>query len=567
MSDRARLEQLLRESDGRSYPAYRAIKGSWDLEAFTLVVSHVQGDPFAAPSRVRILLDADQAGLPDFARTGEARRWGVAALMARTFARRAVAKSVSRGSGRSGEIRMEDPGQLVVPQTAVSISESGAIEARCTVGLPAKGRRVAGHDAVALLLRDLATLVHRALVGRAFDDTELDRCASVNEDAEAARTELERLGLVAFVADGAILPRESGAEDRPLTSRERVPFASPPTMRVDLTLPNAGGVRGMGIREGVTLIAGGGFHGKSTLLRAIQDGVWNHAPGDGRECVVTREDTQKVRAEDGRPVHRVDISPFIGPLPGGGSTRAFATSNASGSTSQAAAIMEAVEAGARGLLIDEDTSATNLMMRDRRMQELVPGDGEPITPFLQHVRGLHDELGVSTVMVVGGSGDYLDVADTVVRMEAYHARDVTDEAHRVAESFPSSRLAEAHPPLQAPRPRTVDPSSLDPSRGRRARHVRPLDERSMQYGEQTIDLAGVEQLRAPAQIRAAGLAVALAAESKGPRSIPEILDHVEDILSREGLDALDPRHPGTLAAIRPLDVAAVLNRLRSLRVV
>ncbi|MEM7413855.1 MAG: ABC-ATPase domain-containing protein [Gemmatimonadota bacterium] len=567
MSDRARLEALLRESDGRSYPAYRALKGSWDLEAFTLVVDHVQGDPFAAPSRMRVLLNPEQARLPDPILSNESRRWGVAALMARTFARRAAEKSVSRGSERSGEIRMEDPGQLVLPQTAVVIFESGGVEARCTVGLPAKGRRVAGHNAVALLLRDLATVIHRTLVGRAFEDVELERCAAVNEDADAARAELERLGLVAFVADGAILPRESGDDDRPLTSSERVPFASPPTMRVDLTLPNAGGVRGMGVRAGVTLIAGGGFHGKSTLLRAVQDGVWNHAPGDGRELVVTRVDTQKVRAEDGRPVSKVDISPFIGDVPGGGSTRSFSTANASGSTSQAATIMETIEAGARAILIDEDTSATNLMMRDRRMQELVPGEGEPISPFLHHVRTLHDELGVSTVMVVGGSGEYLDVADAVVRMEGYRSRDVTEDARRIAESFPSTRLAEDHTPLGPPAPRRVDPASLDASRGRKTRHVRPLDARSLQFGRHTVDLGGLEQLRTPAQIRTAGLALALASETEAPLPVHELLEWIDSRIRRDGLDALDSRRPGTLAAIRPLDVAAVLNRLRSLRVV
>jgi predicted ABC-class ATPase len=313
---------------------------------------------------------------------------------------------------------------------------------------------------------------------------------------------------------------------------------------------------------------GGGFHGKSTLLRAIEAGVYNHRPGDGREYVVANVDTVKVRAEDGRAVTGVDISGFIDGLPLGRDTHAFSTPNASGSTSQAATIVEALEAGARVLVIDEDTSATNFMIRDRRMQALVPKEGEPITPFVDRVRELHRVLGVSTVLVLGGSGDYLDVADTVVAMRRYEPSDVTAAAVDVAAAHPTGRTPEAGVLLRRPDPRVVDGASLDPRRGRRDVHVKVPDLRTLLFGRETVDLGAVEQIVSRGQIRAIGQALAVSARvlDSGPRTVPEILDAIEEMLAGDGLDAMDDRRPGDLAAFRRHELAAALNRIRSLRV-
>jgi predicted ABC-class ATPase len=325
----------------------------------------------------------------------------------------------------------------------------------------------------------------------------------------------------------------------------------------------------MGVASGVTLVVGGGFHGKSTLLDALETGVYNHRPGDGRERVVSHPDTVKVRAEDGRAVTGVDISAFIDGLPLGQDTHAFTTPNASGSTSQAATIVEALESGARVLLVDEDTSATNFMIRDRRMQALVPKEGEPITPFVDRVRELHRDLGVSAVLVLGGSGDYLDVADAVVALRRYEPHDVTVRARDVAAAHPTGRAREAGPPLLRPAPRTLDGSCLDPRRGRRPVHVKVPDLRTLLFGLETVDLAAVEQVVCRGQIRAIGRALALlaAALDGGTRSVPEALDAVEEAVAAGGLDALDDRLPGDLSAFRRHELAAALNRLRALRVV
>jgi len=436
---------------------------------------------------------------------------------------------------------------------------------------------VLGRQASRLLNASVPELVRSTLIAAAHDLAQIEAHAATNEDADSLRSQLEGRRLVAFVADGSLLPRRSGIDDRPLEGNNVVAFRAPPSLRVELELPNAGVVSGMGVPLGVTLIVGGGFNGKSTLLRAIQSSVYNHRPGDGRERVATRLDAVKVRAEDRRSVSGVDISSFIDGLPFGQDTKRFSTENASGSTSQAAAIVEALEVGARLLLVDEDTSATNFMIRDRRMQRLVPKESEPITPFVDRVRELYESRGVNCVLVLGGSGDYLDVADTVIRMTDYAPWDVTEEARAVAAEIPTGRATERKHPLASFSVRHVQPRSLDASKGRRASYVRVPDARTLLFGAETIDLAGVEQIASRAQMRAIGQGLVLLAErvlkegsadGDNPASVDvaSALDVVDALLERGGLDLLDPRRVGDLAEFRRFELAAALNRLRTLRV-
>lgn len=567
MRDEDDLRSIVERIDGRGYKAYKELTGAWRLGRFSLDVDHVQGDPFAAPTRVSVTLSQEEHGLPGTASSNESRRLGTAAHVARRFAAGARQADVGTkgGTGRSGEIRMLDPGQVVLRQSAVQIDPDGRLEARFTVGLPARGRRIDGDGALRLLLDRLPALVAGTLLAGGHDLEAVERSAATNEDAAALREALRERALIAFVGDGSILPRTSGVDDRPLAGSEATPFVSPASLRVTIETPNRGAVPGMGIPEGITLIVGGGFHGKSTLLRALQAGVWNHAPDDGRERAVTREDAVKVRAEDGRSVAGVDISSFIDGLPGGQSTRTFGTPNASGSTSQASAIVEALESGTRLLLVDEDTAATNFMIRDRRMQRLVPRSGEPITPFVDRVAELRDRHGISTVLVLGGTGDYLDAADLVVRMHEYRPSDVTGEARATALALPTGRVSEASAPFTPPSPRIVDWGSVDPSRGRRRAYVRTPDERTLLFGRDTVDLMAVEQLTGRAQIRAIGLALAWASRTCAGGDLRTDLDTVMGGLA-DGLDTFDEYETGELAEFRRHELAAVLNRLRSLRV-
>ncbi len=584
MPGEAELRRLLRRIDGRGYKAYKDLAPCYRLGALELHVDHVQADPFASPSRLRVRLPAAEAGLPEELRTARVRRIALADYLARRV-RLAIRDggASKRGSGKSGLVAIDAGGQEVLERTAVALGR-GFVEARLSVGLPAAGRRVRGLEAEALLCEDLPRIADRALRFERLPRGGAERFVACVENQEHLRGRLAELGLVGFVAEGSILPRESGASDRPLR-RGAVPFAAPDSLRVEVELPNprdpddpaSTRVTGLGIPRGVTLVVGGGYHGKSTLLRALERGIHPHVPGDGREGVATDPTAVKIRAEDGRRVEGCDISAFIGELPYGRSTRAFQTDDASGSTSQAANIVEALEVGARALLLDEDTSATNFMVRDARMQALVRKENEPITPFLDRVRELHERLGVSSVIVMGGCGDYFDVADTVIEMRSFAAHDVTREAREVAATHPTRRSAEAGRPLPPVTPRIPLAKGLDASRGRREVKIDARSVDALRFGASEVDLRAVEQLLDPSQTRAVGHAIWLARQrclGEGT-TLREAVEALERIFDEEGLDVLDPHrrgearrseaHPGAFARPRRFEIAAAWNRLRSAR--
>ena len=557
MADVTALRTLLRRIDGRGYGAWKELVGTWEMPGFALTVEKVQSDPFAPPTRLAVTVPAARAGLPPALTETPDRRRGLRDHLGRLVR--------ARLADTGAPFRVDAGGQEVLDRTTTRIDDDGSVTVRCAVSLPDKRRRVRAERVARWLCEDLPEAVDDTLRWEAIDQDAARRFVATVEDAATLRAHLPELGLVAFVADGALLPRRSGIDDRPLDAAA-VPFTAPEGLRLTVTLPNAGEITGMGVGEGVTLIVGGGFHGKSTLLRALERGVYDHVPGDGRELVVTRADAVKIRAEDGRRVARVDISAFVGDLPTGADTADFSTENASGSTSQAANIVEALEVGARVLLIDEDTSATNLMIRDHRMQELVAKDREPLTPFVDLATPLHRDRGTSTVLVVGGSGDYFDVADRVVCMDAFVPRLVTEEARTIARRHPG-RIAEAQqfPPV---RPRVPDPASIDPRRrGRVKTKARGLD--ALGFGHETIDLAAVEQLVDPSQT--AGVAAALVrlvddGVLDGERTLAVALDRLDADLAGGGIAALRGGYPGDLAMPRRFEIAAALNRLRTLRV-
>lgn len=575
--DEQGLRRLLRRIDGRGYKAYKDLRGHWRLDDVTVFVDHVQGDPFAAPSRVRARIPLGRAKLPAELHDGRTRRVALEDHLARRVHRATQRAAARRGSGKSGLVAIDAGGQCVLERTAVRIGPD-FVEARLEVGLPAAGRRVLGDEAEALLAEDVPRIAVRGLCQEHADEDAMRAFVACVENHEALVAGLEARDLVAFVADGSVLPRESGASDRPLAEGV-VPFEAPDALAVEIEVPHAvrprpdaeptRRLRGLGVPRGVTLIVGGGYHGKSTLLRALERGVHPHVPGDGRERVASVPSAVKVRAEDGRRVEGCDIHAFIADLPYGRSTRDFSSDDASGSTSQAANIVEAVEAGATALLLDEDTSATNFMVRDARMQALVHRDHEPITPFVDRVRELHEALGVSTVLVMGGCGDYFDVADTVIEMHAYRPADVTAEARRIAAESPGGRRPEAGEPMRGMTPRCPVAGSLDPSRGRRDVKIDARGTDQLGFGAERVDLRGLEQLVDPSQVRAIGFLLVRARSFMG-RSVPlaEVLDRVERFLDdpdEGGLDALVPRG-ANLARPRRYELAGALNRLRSLRV-
>jgi len=566
MQTLADLRQRLLRLDGRGYKSYREIRGEYAADGFTLLVDHVQGDPFAEPSRLRAILPAESAGLPPWSIASTPRRIAAADFLNRALAEAFRATPTPRhGSGRSGELYVLRPGQEILSRTALHVRPDASVEARFRAGLPARGRTIHGRAAADLLCNAVPAAIRASLRFAALDPDALRRHVETAEDAASLRAQLADHGLVAFVADGAILPRRSGVDDRPLPHDRARPFTSPASLRVTLHRPNGGPITGLGIPAGVTLIVGGGYHGKSTLLRALERGVYDHIPGDGREFVVTIPEAVKVRAEDGRAVAGTDVSNFIAALPDGTDTRRFITRNASGSTSQAAAIVEALEVGARCLLLDEDTSATNLLIRDARMQALIEDRDEPITPLIDRIRTLARDHGVSTILVAGGSGDYFDVADTVIAMRDYEPADVTAQARAIAAAHPTARRTEGgswRPPAR----RIPLPRSLDPGRGRRAVSIKVWSEDRALYGTEEVDLRAIDQIVEPAQVRAiaAALAWGRGRVLDGRADIARAIQAIMAAIDAHGLDIVQAEPTGDLASFRAFELAAFLNRIRGL---
>lgn len=338
---------LLDSLDGMQYGSYHSIETTkgWLHDNFILRIKRTQADPFASPTRCQIEINADFAQLPSTLYSNKIRSVALADYLHRALYAKALeigADAALSGKGwggpKGGDIQILEPCQHVLEQSAVVVN-NGTIVVQLTINLPARGRTILGKEARTIFGQSLTVLLEKALKYELLNPTHIKAHVDSVEDQMWLQRQLDLHGLVAFVRDGAMLPRASGVDDGPLFGG--VPFVSPPSMRLTFQLPTTGyTITGMGFKKGVSLICGGGFHGKSTLLEALQFGVYPKIPGDGREFCVTSLSACKVRAEDGRCVNAVDISPFISNLPFEKVTTCFNSLDASGSTSQASSIIE-----------------------------------------------------------------------------------------------------------------------------------------------------------------------------------------------------------------------------------
>ena len=558
----------LRAIDRKSYPAYKSLAGSYGFGKYILHIEHVQGDPFAAPSRVSVEVDQKTAGFPAALRNTRENRTALADYLLRRFRRQSDRFCFqAKGSGKSGVISVTRCGQEVLERTGCEVSE-GRILVRFEVGFPANGRTINASELEKILFDFLPVCVEESLLFASTPAGEAAGVIALAEDQQFIRRELERLELAAFVADGSILPRESGASDRPMG--DAVPFRAPETMAVTLQLPHRGPLRGLGVRRGITLIAGGGYHGKSTLLKALERGVYNHIAGDGREYVITDASALKIRAEDGRKITGTDISLFINRLPNGRDTTRFSTLDASGSTSQAANIVEGLEAGARVLLIDEDTSATNFMVRDELMQRVIARDKEPITPFLERAADLYEKAGVSTVLVVGSCGAYFHIAHQILQMDAYRPVDITASTRALLRDAPAPVLRA--PGFQLPagkRPLRLAGAVQSRKNYRGGGYVqerlkiRRTGKRAFSLGGEELDLRWVEQLADEEQTTALAWLLRWARENAGrlDGTVDSAARTLAGILETEGLAGIcSGGVPSGLAMPRIQEIFACLNR-------
>lgn len=549
------LKEILRRIEGRPYPAYKDTRGTYAFGPFLLSIDHVQGDPFAAPSDVSVLVK--DPGFPaEILRTRQTRIAAEGRIL-RFFGQALHRQSrPGKGSGKSGKLSVTRPGQEILERTSCHLYEDGSVRVRFNIGFPANGRRILARELERILFVTLPTVVNESLIYKNYTPKmkeELQETWQLAMDQTAIRDQLKVLDLAAFVADGSILPRESGVSQKPM--QEAVAFAAPESLAVEVETPFRGRIRGLGIRKGVTLIAGGGYHGKSTLLEALERGVYDHIAGDGRELVITDETAVKSRAEDGRSVQDVNISGFITNLPNGKDTVAFSTEDASGSTSQAAGLAEAIEAGTKTLLMDEDTSAANFMIRDNLMQEVVHGDQEPIIPFMDRVRELYEKDGISTILVAGSSGAFFSKADTVIQMDQYVPLDITEKAKNAAKAY-VFREKENLQPFDCRSVRI--PHRVKESERSKVRS-RGMD--TISVDRQDIDMRYVEQLVDPEQLAAIGQLLKLANREivDDSRTLTEVVDVLED---RMNAGALDETVRGHGARPRKQEILAAINRQR-----
>lgn len=563
------LEKLLMSINRKSYPAYKDLRGSYQFPGFQLNIDHVQGDPFAAPSKLSIQVKKAQAGFPEDMYSSDYRRIALQDYLTRQFGR-AVSEYMfqAKGSGKSGLISISRCGQEVLERTAFEI-EDGNLLVRFEVGFPANGRTINAFELKKILFDYLPEAVKKALYYKSLNAQEVRKVIELSEDQHVIREELKKRKLTAFVANDAVLPRESGISQRPM--RNAVKFTSPKSMEVELELPYKGKIRGMGISEGITLIVGGGYHGKSTLLKALEQGIYNHIAGDGREYVITSDTAVKIRAEDGRAVSHVNISPFINDLPNKKDTVDFSTEDASGSTSQAANVVEAVQAGAEVLLIDEDTCATNFMVRDALMQAVVSGEQEPITPFTLQARELFEKQGVSVILVAGSSGSYFYIADKILQMDNYGTYDITDKVRNVIKDVKNEAGGQAAVPVDilfdtAGNRRIFKAKRLD--KKREQVKIKQFGKDSFSIGKETVDLKYVEQILDSEQTTALSYCLKVLLEQmelKG-QDVGQSIDRLWRQIQDKGLRSLcsGAYLPVSMAQVRKQDIYACLNRYRGI---
>ncbi|MBO5485899.1 MAG: ABC-ATPase domain-containing protein [Eubacterium sp.] len=565
MKTNQELRNLLHQIDRKSYPAYKQLREVYRFDGYFLSIDHVQGDPFAAPSKVSIQVPGSQAGFDTTLLDTPEKKRAVEDYVLRQFGRQLRNFSFqAKGSGKSGLMSVTVPGQEVLERTACQMDKkTGAVTLRMEIGFPANGRTVNSRELEKIFFDYVPVCVKKSLVYKALDGEKVKAAAALAEDQTWIRRELQQRGLVAFLANGSILPRESGVSQKPM--KQAVPFRSPKEREITLNLPNHGSLSGMAIPRGITMIVGGGYHGKSTLLKALELGVYNHISGDGREYVITDDSAMKIRAEDGRCVKNVDISLFINNLPNGKDTKKFVTEDASGSTSQAANVVEAMEAGSQVFLIDEDTSATNFMIRDELMQRVVHQEVEPITPFTMRIRELYNKFGISTVLVAGSSGSYFHVADYVIQMNQYEPFEITDLAKKEAANFPLPSV-EAVAASRLNFDRVI---REDKKFGRDDRvKTKTLGMDGISINKETIDLRYVEQLADTEQLNA--LAVLMKYMKKnvfdGKKTLQQAVKETVEVLEKQGWKAICGGNmiPGNLALPRTPEIFACLNRWRSL---
>lgn len=557
-----RLQKQLQAIHRKSYPAYKSLKGDYTFKNYSLSIDHVQGDPFASPSSVSIRIPHELAKFPAAYFDRYDKRIALQDYLLRLFSEKlSLFNFKAKGSGKSGLLSTSQCGQKILERTACEFTDMEII-VRLEIGFPANGRTINATELEKILFHFLPKCIESIFYYKNLNADKIESVIHLAEDQTAIRNQLKENHLVCFIADGSVLPRESGISDKPM--KNAIPFKSPDSMLVELSLPRQRKIQGMGLKEGISLIVGGGYHGKSTLLNAIEAGVYNHIIGDGREYIITNDTAVKLRAEDGRCIKNTDISLFINDLPNKKDTHHFSTENASGSTSQAANVIEAIETGSKLFLIDEDTSATNFMVRDELMQSIVTREKEPITPFLERVTDLYKQSNISTILVAGSSGSYFYAADTILQMDCYHTKEITEKVKEKCEKATSPSLFAPNYKIPDFQRTVFSGKQIHHSNDRIKLKFHGKD--SFQIDKQTVDLRYVEQLVDAEQTACLAhlLKYVILHYGENNLTVQEIVARITTQIKTNGLSSIfDSSYVSLgLALPRPQEIYACFNRYR-----
>ena len=550
------LEKQLTQINKKGYKTYQQLKNIYQYPTYTLHLDYIQKDPYAKPSKAHITIKQDTHKIPEKLYNTPPRKTALETIITQKFHQ----ETLKHKYNHKAKITIPHNNQEILIRNNIEITKE-KLTIYFNIGLPANGRRINSQEAQKLLNSILPQIIKNTCNYQKYDKEYLLKTVITNEDATYIRNNLKQKKIVTFIANNSILPRKTGNNDKPLKTAK--PFKTPETLKQEYITNNNTKIIGMGIPEGITIIIGGGYHGKTTLLESIQNGVYNHIYQDGREYTITDKTATKIKAENGRNIEKVNINSFISNTPNNINTKQFTTNNASGSTSQATNLIEAIEAGSKLILIDEDTSATNFMIQDPLMQEIITTQKEPITPLTDQIQNIKKQ-NISIIIVTGGTSQYLKYADTIIQMDNYQAQDITQKVKKIL-----TKKKQNYKPIEKKLEYTTRKPAkncINPYKGRK-KVTKNKELNTILFGTEIIDIKDIEQLICHDQAQTISIILDYITKYIDSKtSIKEIILQVDKDIQEKGLNILS-KNNHSLVYVRPIDIAAAINRIRSLKIV
>ena len=566
MRDKREFFNIVDDIDGKDVSEYGRLVGDFDFSRFVLKVTQIPAESAQKPVLFIVRVPQIIAGFPPHLFDIPVRRTALEDLLTRKVSEQIELASQYDQQGISRRhLSIAVPGQKILPRTSLLVTDE-YVEARMYIQLPHRDNRIDGQRVKDIFFDQLAQVVTGSLIYCNLSQQEVEEFVNGMEDADQIRQVLPTRGWVGFAAEGSLLARYGNTDYPDYDKLDTLRVAD--DIAIEVEVPNAGEVKGVGIPAGITLILGDDYSGRVELMRALAAGIYNHVPGDGRERVISVPDIVHVAAETGRSVQKVNVSAFVRKLQNGEATE-YSVDEADPCSAQATATLEAIEIGARALLFDESDSAASFLTRDSRLDALLPQRSTHVVPLAARARQLADELGIS--IVVAGSAavaEFISVADTVLRIENHTIYDVTNEAKTLdaGQLTVSDDAADAEVVLE--QNRWVVPSSIEPSKGTRDQFIEAESLDLLRFGNSVVGLQDVTQLADRHQTSTIGLILYYAKlryMDEG-RPMREIMDLIDRDLGTEGLECLSRDLRGDLARPRRYEIAAALNRLPSLRI-